>query len=98
MSLPRLIRILPFTLALAYAADPPEDWIRRVAARETETEAARSHFTYRQSVTVEDFHPKGLKAGMYRDVRDIVLSPTGERSEKVIGKPIILETAVAGLA
>ena len=89
MSLPRLIRILPFTLALAHAADPPEDWIRRVAARETETEAARSHFTYRQSVTVEDFHPKGLKAGMYRDVRDIVFSPTGERSEKVIGKPIM---------
>ena len=82
--------LLPWASAVAAApADPPEDWIRRVAARETETEAARSHYTYRQTVTVEDFNPKGLKAGKYNEVREIVFSPTGERSERLVGKPIV---------
>ena len=85
----RLICAVILLAALALAADPPEDWIRRVAARETETEAARSHFTYRQTVTVEDFTPKGIKAGMYREIREVVFSPTGERSERVVGKPIV---------
>lgn len=75
--------------AAAAPTDPPEDWIRRVATRETETEAARSHYAYRQVVAVEDFSSKGIKAGMYREVRDIVFSPTGERSERVVGKPIV---------
>ena len=83
---PRLIWILTLPL---FAADPPDDWIRRVAARETETEAARSHYTYRQTVTVEDFTPKGIKAGMYREIREVVFSPTGERSEHAVGKPIV---------
>ena len=89
MLLRQLILTVPLTLALMRAADPPEDWIRRVAARETETEAARAHYTYRQTVTVEDFTPKGIKAGMYRDIREIVFSPGGERSERVVGKPIV---------
>ena len=86
--LSRILYALPVAL-VALAADPPDDWIKRVAARETETEAARAHYTYRQTVTVEDFHPKGGRAGMYRDTREIVFSPTGERSEKVIGKPTL---------
>ena len=89
MSLPRILTVLPLAVALAGAAEPPVDWIKKVAARETETEAARSHYTYRQSVRVEDFTPKGVKGGTYHDVRDIVFSPTGERSERVVGKPIM---------
>ena len=85
-----LLVLLPWAAASPAApADPPEDWIRRVAARETETEAARSHYTYRQTLTVEDFNPKGLKAGKYHEVREIVFSPAGERSEHLVGKPIV---------
>jgi hypothetical protein len=69
--------------------DPPEDWIRRVAARESDTEAARSHYTYRQTATVEDFDPKGLKTGMYREIREVIFSPSGERSEQLVGKPVM---------
>jgi hypothetical protein len=70
-------------------SDPPDDWVRRVAARETETEAARSHYTYRQTATVEDFSPKGIKSGMYREIREVVFSPSGERSEQMVGKPVM---------
>ena len=59
-----------------------------MAARETETEAARSHYTYRQAVTVEDFSPRGIKAGRYHEVREVVFSPSGERSERAVGKPV----------
>jgi hypothetical protein len=76
-------------LAKAAPSDPPTDWIHRVAARETETEDARSHYTYRQIATVEDFSPKGIKAGMYREVREVVFSPSGERSEHMVGKPVM---------
>ena len=81
-----LLILLPW---IAMAADPPDNWIRHVAARETDTEGARSHYTYRQTVLVEDFNPQGTKAGKYLDVREIVFSPTGERSERVVGKPTL---------
>jgi hypothetical protein len=85
--------LLPVLLAsigtAAHAADPPENWIRRVAARETETEAARSRYTYRQTATVEDFTPRGMKSGMYREIREVIFSPTGERTERVVGKPVM---------
>jgi hypothetical protein len=61
--------------------------IRRIAARETETAAAQSNYTYRQSVTIEEFNDRGAKGGIYREVRDIIFSPKQERSEQMIGKP-----------
>ena len=44
-------------------------------------------YTYRQSVTVVEFSPAGLQAGEYREVREVVFSPGGERSEQLVGKP-----------
>lgn len=69
------------------ASAQPSDLIRRVAARETENEAERNNYTYRQTVTVEDLDDHGARLGEYREVRDIVFSPTMERSEQVIEKP-----------
>lgn len=63
------------------AADPPPDLARRVAVRETATEAERAHYTYRQTVVINDY------SGEYREVRDIVFSASGERTEAAIGKP-----------
>jgi hypothetical protein len=65
----------------SHAADPPPDLARRVAERETATEAERAHYTYRQTAVLNDY------AGEYREVRDIIFSPTGERTEVTIGKP-----------
>ncbi len=65
---------------LARAADPPTDLARRVASRETATEAERAHYTYRQTVSIND-------SGEYRETRDVIFSPSGERTEVVLGKP-----------
>src|SRR3954469_21271965 len=77
------LAIVAFILASgsSQAAEPPADIAKRVAARETAAEADRAHFTYRQIVTINDY------AGEYKEVRDIVFSPEGERSEVMVGKP-----------
>jgi hypothetical protein len=81
--------ILAFTLfpAAASAADPPPDLARLVAHRETETEAERSQFLYRQVVTVEELSDRGAVAGDYKEVREIVFSPEHERTEQLTGHP-----------
>lgn len=56
--------------------------------KETETRDARAHYTYRQSVAVEELDDRGMRAGQYREVRDIIFSPTGERTEQLVGGPV----------
>lgn len=56
--------------------------MKLVAERETENEAARNQYLYQQTVVVEDF------AGQYREVREVIFSPTGARTEVTIGKAI----------
>lgn len=79
-------------LALAFgpalrSEEPPADLVRRVAHIETETQQARSHYTYRQSVTLEELSDRGVQVGQYHEVRDIIFSPDGERTEQIIGRP-----------
>ena len=71
----------------AGADAPPPGLGKLVAARATEARAALDQYTYRQSVTVIEFSPAGAQAGEYREVRDVVFSPGGERSENLVGKP-----------
>ena len=72
------------------ADDPPADLIARVAARETETQDAQSHYAYEQSVTIEEIDKRGSRAGEYREVREIIFSPTEQRTERLIGKPQLM--------
>jgi hypothetical protein len=72
---------------LARADDPPPNLAKLVAHRETETEAERNEYTYRQTVTIEELDDHGGARGQYRDVRDIIFSPKHERTEQLIGKP-----------
>ena len=81
-----ILASLFFTPA-AHADDPPRDLIRRIAARESETAQAQSNFTYRQSVTIDEFDRRGARTGGYREVRDIIFSPQQQRTEQMIGKP-----------
>ncbi len=83
-----ILALAAFALAGA-AEEPPPDLARRVAARETETREAQSHYTYRQAVTIEELSPSGARAGEYREVRDIIFSPEGERTERFVGKPVV---------
>ncbi len=80
--------ILAFILAfdLTIAAQPA-DLLKRVAERETENEAARQNYTYRQTVVVADLDSHGAQRGEYREVRDIIFSPTQARTEQVVEKP-----------
>lgn len=70
------------------AQEPPANLAKLVAQRETATQAERNEYTYRQTVTLDEMDAHGAARGQYREVRDIVFSPTRERSETVIGKPV----------
>ncbi|MBX5495357.1 MAG: hypothetical protein IRZ15_08465 [Bryobacteraceae bacterium] len=74
------------TVPAGASSDPPPDLARRVARKESQSRKARDHYTYRQAVLVEEFPGPGSRGGHYREVRDIIFSPEGQRSEKVIGR------------
>jgi hypothetical protein len=69
------------------AADPPANLAKRVAQRETETAEERSHYTYTQTVRLQELDTRGSQTGEYRETREVIFSPTGERSEQFVGHP-----------
>ncbi len=73
--------------AVATAADPPPGLLRKIAARETANAEAMSNYTYRQSVTVQEFNDRGVVTGEYREARDITFSPNHVRYEQVTEQP-----------
>ncbi len=71
----------------AIAAEPPPGLARLVAHRESESEVERNHYTYRQTVKVQELSEHGAQAGEYREVRDVIFSPTKGRDEVMVGDP-----------
>ena len=71
----------------ARAQEPPPNLAKLVAQRESETEAERNEYMYRQSVTLEELDEHGGARGTYREVRDVIFSPKHERTEELVGKP-----------
>lgn len=69
------------------AADPPKDLARLVAHRESQTEAERNQFTYRQTVRIEELSERGGLLGDYREVRDVIFSPVKEREDVPVSPP-----------
>src|SRR5579862_1874366 len=55
----------------AAADDPPPNLAKLAAHRETETEAERNEYTYRQTVTVDELDSSDGIRGTYSEVRDI---------------------------
>ena len=74
---------------LGRADEPPPDLARKVAHLESETQRARDHYTYKQSVTIEELSNRGSMVGQYREERDVIFSPTEERTEQMIGRPLL---------
>ena len=66
------------------AAEPPAGLLKKIAQRETANAQARENYTYRQSVTIQEFDDQGKITGQYREVRDITFSPNRVRYEQVI--------------
>lgn len=71
----------------ARGADPPPGLLKRIAERELENARARQNYTYRQSVTIQEFNTQGVVAGQYHEVRDVIYSPNRVRYEKLIEGP-----------
>ncbi len=61
--------------------------MRKIAEAETRDAVARQNYTYRQSVTVQEFDSKGVVSGEYREVRDVTFSPKQIRYEQMVGQP-----------
>src|SRR5579875_519697 len=66
------------------AADPPAGLLKKIAQRETANAQARENYTYRQSVTIQEFDDQGKITGQYREVRDITFSPNRVRYEQIV--------------
>ena len=69
------------------AEEPPANLAKLAAHRESETEAERNEYMYRQTVTLQELDARGGARGEYKEVRDVIFSPEHERTEEMIGKP-----------
>lgn len=68
---------------------PPDEVIRRFAAKEAEFRKARENYTYRQSVKMEELDPDGNVQGKWEITSDIVFGANKQRTEKVVYAPMI---------
>lgn len=74
--------------AVLHAAEPPANLAKRVARRESETAEERSHYAYTQSVRLNEMRGGTAAMGEYREVREVVFSPAGERTERFSQDPV----------
>lgn len=88
---------LVFALASAGLAqnagdDPPQAQIdgiiAKFAAKEAEFARARENYTYRQTVRVQELDEGGSPHGRHEMVSDIIFSPEGKRTERVVKAPV----------
>jgi hypothetical protein len=89
-----LILALGCWAAAASAQEEPPGLARQVAHRESETQAARNEYTFRQTVVFAELDSHGAATGEYREVRDVIFSPEHERTEQMVGKPLITLTRI----
>src|SRR6202167_6005947 len=75
-------------LAPLSAKDPPPDLAKRVAHRESEAAEERRQYAYTQSVRLQELDGRGIQTGEYREVREVIFSPTGDRTERFAGQPV----------
>jgi hypothetical protein len=78
-----------------FAADLPdpsqaqiEDIIQKFAAKEADFRRARGNYTYRQTARVLDLDDSGATVGKWEEVSDIVFTPEGKRTERVVRAPV----------
>ncbi len=91
----RLIVLSALAAASAFAANLPDpsqgqidEIISRFAAKEAEFAKARGNYTYRQSAKIQEFDESGNPGGKWEMVSDIVFTPDGKRTERVVRAPV----------
>lgn len=62
--------------------------IEKFAAKESEFARARENYTYRQTVRIEELDEGGNVRGRFEVVTDIIFSPEGKRTERVVRAPV----------
>jgi len=76
------------TVASKPAPVDPAAIIQRFAAKEEQFREARENYTYRQTVKIQELDESGEPEGKYEIVEDIIFSPDGKRTEKVVYAPV----------
>jgi hypothetical protein len=67
----------------------PDEIIQKFAAKELEFQQARNNYTYRQSVKMQELDSGGNPSGgKWEEISDIIFSPEGRRTEKVVYAPV----------
>jgi hypothetical protein len=75
-------------LDLSDPATPPEEIIKKFAARESEFQEALNHYTYRREARVQTIDDDTNKVdGEWYQVDDVTFDPTGRRMEKTVFAP-----------
>jgi hypothetical protein len=62
--------------------------IEKFAAKEAEFARARENYTYRQTVRIQELDDSGRALGKMEMVADIIFSPEGKRTERVVRAPV----------
>jgi hypothetical protein len=62
--------------------------ISKFAAKESEFARARGNYTYRQSARIQELDEGGSPHGRYEIISDIVFTPEGKRTERVVRAPV----------
>lgn len=97
MYLRGLALVAASVLAPVWAADTkapeakdvnPDEIIQKFAAKEAAFARARENYTYRQTVKIQTLTDSGTVDGRYEIVEDIIFSPDGKRTEKVVRAPV----------
>ena len=79
------------TPAAATATAPDvnaDEIIQKFGAKEKAFAEARDNYTYRQTVKIQELDDDGTPGGKYEIVEDIVFTPDGKRSERVVRAPV----------
>jgi outer membrane lipoprotein-sorting protein len=91
----RLLVTFALLAAGAFAASSVEptsaqidDIIQKFAAKEAEFAKARGNYTYRQTARIQEVDDGGNVHGKYEIVSDIVFTPEGKRTERVVHAPV----------
>src|SRR5579863_6618687 len=66
---------------------PPEEIIKKFAAKETEFQEALNHYTYRRVARVQTIDDDNKVDGEWFEVDDVIFDPTGRRVEHVVNAP-----------
>ena len=66
---------------------PPEEIIRKFAAREAEFKIERDNYTYTQTFSIQTLDSSGRVDGEHRMTSEIVFNPQGKRYERVTFAP-----------